>query len=235
MPGAKLDGMDRRIAQLALAILILLPMASPAAESTPPPTPAALSAAEKKFVADATTVLNGKYSTPAAAEKAGYVRYTNEDETGAISYANKVWESTSIAVPSQLWYDVHGRLLGADYSVYVDKHPAPPALFGITPARFFAENAHIHYVIRNADGSLTYSRALGTKKYAATGLNPMNPTAAGLAKAGAVASPDEVATVFLFPHIWDVTVWVVPNPSGPFADANPNVKPSQTPSPMDMH
>jgi hypothetical protein len=163
------------------------------------------------------------------------VRYTNEDETGAISYANNHWESTAQDLPSQLWYDVNGRLLGADYSVLVTDHPTPPSLFGITPARFFEEEAHIHYVVRNADGSLTFGRAVGAKKYAAAGLDPMHPTAAGLVKVGVVASPDQVATVFLFPHIWDVTVWVLPNPDGAFADANPNVKPSKTPSPTDMH
>jgi hypothetical protein len=54
-------------------------------------------------------------------------------------------------------------------------------------------------------------------------------------KVGAVDSPERVATVFLFPHIWDVTIWVLPNPDGPFADKNPNVKPSHTPNPTDMH
>jgi hypothetical protein len=63
----------------------------------------------------------------------------------------------------------------------------------------------------------------------------MHPTPAGLVKVGAVDAPDRVATVFLFPHIWDVTVWVLPNPDGAFADKNPNVTPSKTPSPMDMH
>ena len=29
-----------------------------------------------------------RYPNPAAATKAGYVRFTNEDETGAISYVN---------------------------------------------------------------------------------------------------------------------------------------------------
>jgi hypothetical protein len=227
--------MSARIAILALTALMLIPGAVLAAEPTPAPTPALLTTSEKKFVSDASATLNARFPTPAAAEKAGYVRYTNEDETGAISYANKHWNSTSEAAPSQLWYDVHGRLLGADYSVLVASHPAAPSLFGITPSRFFEENAHIHYVVRNGDGSLTYSRAVGAQKYAAAGLDPMHPTAAGLVKVGAVASPDQVATVFLFPNIWDVTVWVLPNPAGAFADANPNVKPSKPPSPTDMH
>jgi hypothetical protein len=222
--------MDRRIAWVALAALLLVPSDATAAE----PTPAALSAREKTFVADVAATLNKRFPTPAAAQSAGYVRYTNEDDTGAISYANQHWESTSERLPSQLWYDVKGRLLGADYSVLVAGHQTPPALFGIEPARFFEENAHIHYVVRNPDGSLTYSRAIGTKKYAAAGLDPEHPTAQGLAKVGAVDSPDRVATVFLFPHIWDVTVWVLPNPDGAFADKNPNVKPAHGPSPTDM-
>ncbi len=221
-----------RFAPLALAVLL----ASPAgAQPTQPPTPAALLPSETAAVAQIAATLGKRYPNPAAAEKAGYVRYTNEDVTGAISYADREWDSTSEDRPSQLWYDVNGRLLGADYSVLVAEHPTPPALFGIAPSRFFEENAHIHYVVRNPDGSLTYSRAVGAKKYAAAGLDPQHPTAAGLVKVGAVDSPDRVATVFLFPHIWDVTIWVLPNPAGAFADKNPNVKPSQTPGPTDMH
>jgi hypothetical protein len=227
--------MDRRISSVMLAALLLTPSTAALAQAAPAPTPAMLSAAEKTFVSDAVATLNKQFATPAQAEKAGYVRYTNEDNTGAISYANRHWDSTSEDRPSQLWYDVNGRLLGADYSVLVAEHPTPPALFGIEPSRFFEEDAHIHYVARNPDGSLTYSRAVGVKKYAAAGLDPMKPNAAGLVKLGAVDSPDRVATVFLFPHIWDVTVWVVPNPDGAFADKNPNVKPSRTPSPTDMN
>jgi hypothetical protein len=228
--------MNRRLTCIALAALLASPAIARAAdEPAPPPTPAALSTAEGRFVRDASRVLRAKFPTPAAAEKAGYVRYTNEDETGAISYADLRWNSTSESAPSQLWYDVHGRLLGADYSVRVADYPKAPSLFGITPTRFFEEHAHIHYVVRNPDGSLTYSRAVGAKKYAATGLDPLHPTAAGLVKVGAVDAANHVATVFLFPTIWDVTVWVLPNPAGPFADANPNVKPSKMPSSMDMH
>lgn len=226
--------MHRCLAQFMLAVLLALaPTGGWAAEPTPAPTPATLTVAEQRFVRDATATLGQRYPTPADAEKAGYVRYTNEDDTGAISYAGKNWDSISEAQPSQLWYDAHGRLLGADYSVLVAKHATAPSLFGITPARFFEANAHIHYVLKSADGRYTYSRAVGAKKYAAAGLDPMHPTAAGLVKVGAVTSPDDVATVFLFPHIWDVTVWVLPNPAGPFADKNPNVKPVHPPGPMD--
>ena len=33
--------------------------------------------------------------------------------------------------------------------------------------------------------------------------------------------------VFKHPEMWDMVVWVIPNPDGAFADANPNVKPSK--------
>jgi hypothetical protein len=224
-----------RTAVIALAVLLLAHALPAGAQATPQPTPATLSASESKAVAEIAATLNRRYPTPAAAEKAGYVRYTNEDDTGAISYADRQWESTSQERPSQLWYDVNGRLLGADYSVLVADHPTPPSLFGIAPSRFSEFRAHIHYVVRNPDGSLTYGRAVGAKKYAAAGLDAQHPTAAGLVKVGAVDSPERVATVFLFPHIWDVTIWVLPNPDGAFADKNPNVKPSQTPNSTDMH
>jgi hypothetical protein len=226
--------MHRRIALAVLVSLLFGPCAIGAAEPAPPPTPAALTAAERTFTAEAAAALKKRFPTPAAAERAGYVRYTNEDDTGAISYANQHWTSTTVALPSQVWYDVKGRLLGADYSVLVADHATPPALFGIDPSRFSEFNAHIHYVVRNPNGSLTYSRAVGVKKYAAAGLDPQHPTAAGLVKVGVVDAPDRVATVFLFPHIWDVTVWVLPNPDGPFADKNPNVTPSHKPAASDM-
>lgn len=31
----------------------------------------------------------------------------------------------------------------------------------------------------------------------------------------------------MHPAMWDLIVWVLPNPDGAWADANPNVKPSQ--------
>ena len=223
--------MHRHLATVALAAVLLVPALARAAD--PPPAP--MTSAETTAVSEIAATLNRRYPTPAAAEKAGYMRYTNEDDTGAISYANTHWESTSEALPSQLWYDVHGRLLGADYSVLVASHPKAPALFGFSPSRFGEESAHIHYVVKNADGSLTYSRAVGVKKYAAAGLDALHPTAAGLVKIGAVPAASNVATVFLFPHIWDVTVWVLPNPEGAFADKNPTVKPSRTPAPGDMN
>ncbi|MEA2690312.1 MAG: hypothetical protein QOD51_2919 [Candidatus Eremiobacteraeota bacterium] len=202
--------------------------ASPAAAPTAAPSP---SASETAFLKKVMTDLPKLYPNPAAANKAGYVRYTNEDETGAISYANaKAWDTTDPDVPSQLWYDVKGRLIGADFSARrnAEASPAPaaPALFGIDPKRFFKVGAHVHYVTCDkASGKCQYGKAVGAKKYAAIG-DVEHPTADGLVKAGAVKDAAAVSTVFLVPNMYDVTVWLVPNPLGQFADKNPAVTPS---------
>ncbi len=94
--------------------------------------------------------------------------------------------------------------------------------------RFITIGAHVHYVTcERASGKCTYGKAVGAKKYAAANDGDyFHPTAAGLVKAGAVKDAADVRAVFLYPAIYDVPVWVVPNPLGQFANENPNVKPS---------
>ena len=218
------------LAALALPTPARAADASPAAAPTAAPAP---SAAEAAFLAKIMRDLPKRYPTPQAAIQAGYVRYTNEDETGAISYANtKAWNSTDPGVPAQLWYDVKGRLVGADYSVRRDAEatPAPkperPSILGVDPKRVISIGAHVHYVTcEKATNKCVYGKAVGAKKYATVG-DVEHPTADGLVKAGAVKDAASVAAVFLYPAIYDVSVWVVPNPLGQFAEKNPNVVPS---------
>jgi hypothetical protein len=225
--------MNPRSVPLALAIA-LIPFAASAADA---PTPAAAptaapspSAAESAFLTKIMRDLPQRYPNPAAANKAGYVRYTNEDATGAISFVNtKAWNTTDPDVPAQLWYDVKGRLIGADFSVRRNANaspaPAAPSLFGIDPKRFGTVGAHVHYVTCDGMKKCTYGKAASATKYAAIG-DVEHPTADGLVKAGAVKDPTTVSTVFLYPAIYDVSVWVVPNPLGQFAEKNPAVTPS---------
>jgi hypothetical protein len=227
--------MRRRSTLLLALVLALAPFAARAAE-TPAPAPTAApspSAAEAAFLKKVMTSLPQRYPTTQSAMKAGYVRYTNEDETGAISYVNvKAWDTTDADVPAQLWYDVKGRLIGADFSVRRDPDatPAPkaarPSLFGIDPLRVITIGAHIHYVTCDkTTGKCVYGKAVGAKKYAAVG-DVEHPTADGLVKVGAVKDAASVSAVFLYPAIYDVSVWIVPNPLGQFADKNPAVTPS---------
>jgi hypothetical protein len=215
---------------LALALLLSPLSARAAAPATPAPAP---SASERTFLATIMRELPKRYPTPQAAAKAGYFRYGNEDSTGAISYVNdgRYWNVTDPLHPSQLWYDVRGRLLGADYSVLQSNVPAggKPTTLGIDPKRFSKNGAHVHYVTCTPAGACTYGKSVTRQRYAKyNGGDYRHPTAAGLVKAGAVKDAASVRHVFLYQGIWDVSVWVVPNPLGQFAETNPTVKPSPT-------
>lgn len=183
-------------------------------------------ATEAPLVARMAADLSKRFPTPADAVKAGYMRYTAEDDTGAISYANRHWTSADLAHPSQLWYDVKGRLLGADVSVPATSSKTPPkAQFGFLPSRWQYFELHDHYVLRGAGGKDTYG-GVGPKKIRGAGGDPNAPRAADLVKAGVVKKASDVRTAFLFPAVWDAAIWVIPNPSGAFAETNPNVTPS---------
>ncbi|HVS46248.1 MAG TPA: hypothetical protein VMS32_06230 [Verrucomicrobiae bacterium] len=180
--------------------------------------------AEAAFVLHMQADLLQRFPTTAAAEKAGYFRYTNEDDTGSISYANLQWTSADARHPSQLWYDVHGNLLGADFSQ--PGGPNAPTLWGVNPARWQDFRAHVHYLSVDASGKTIYGHATTVKKFVAAGGDLNNPQATTITKMGLVSNGNSVARVFLFPHVWDLIVWVMPNPNGAFADKNPLVIPS---------
>jgi len=186
---------------------------------------------EAAFVSKIAADLSSRFPTPAAARKAGYLRYTDEDDTGAISYADRQWTSKDEEHPSQLWFDAKNRLIGADYSVPMDG-PKPPQLFGIRPERWQKFGAHVHYGIAGPSGT-TYG-GIGAKTLAKTGGSVTHPTAEALVAAGIAKRARDVRFVFEFPAIWDVPVWIVPNPNGAFADKNPDVKPVNPPKEMKM-
>ncbi len=184
------------------------------------------STSENAFVSDITKDLTSRYPTAADAAKAGYTRYTTEDETGAISYANLQWQSVDIRHPSQLWYDKKGQLLGADYSILVSRSPSRPQLWGVNPGRWVEFDGHMHWVTKDpATGVLTYDQWAWDKAFVAAGGNPEHPGAATLVAMKKVDDAGNVVTVFHFPAVWDLIVWVKPNPNGAFADKNPLVQP----------
>lgn len=191
-------------------------------------------AGEVAFVQQVTKDLNARFPTPADAEKAGYFRYNNEDKTGAISYANLQWNSAADPAhpqPSQLWYDVKGHLLGADFSVPLtdQNSAAPPNLWGLDPGRWFKfTHAHVHYILKgDANTNAPYGHAVRGSDFIKNGGSFDNPTAAPLVKMGKIKSADDATKVFTFPAQYDVEVWLTPNPKGAFAETNPLVKPSK--------
>jgi hypothetical protein len=195
---------------------------SPAPQATLSPQP---QGTEVAFVQGIQKDLTARFATPADAEKAGYFRYGNEDEDGAISYANLQWQSADPQHPSQLWYDVNGNLLGADFSVLQSSSVEPPKLWGVSYQRWVSFREHVHYILTGANGQPVYG-ATSAKKFAAAGGNADNPQAETLVKMGIAKNVAQVQKVFLFPSIWDLIVWVKPNPNGAFAEKNPNVTPS---------
>jgi hypothetical protein len=219
----------KRSGVFAIAVfLALAPVASRAqmTAATPPPE-AALTPAESAFVAQASAALTKLYPKPHAAEAAGYFRFNNEDSSGAISYINPAYfTSPDMQHPQQLWYDVNGRLLGADFSQTVAAAPNGPTLFGLQPARFHKIPLHVHYGVKYPDGTIDYGLYVRASDFTKHGLDPLKPTAADLVKLEKVKSADLVAFVFADLDNWDAEMWVIPNPAGPFADLNPNVKPS---------
>jgi hypothetical protein len=216
------------LTRLFFAFAVVALTTIPGFAATPSPVPSLSpvpQGTEVAFVAMIQKDLMARFSTPAAAEKAGYFRYGNEDEDGAISYANLQWQSGNPKEPSQLWYDVHGNLLGADFSALQSSSPEPPSVWGVSYRRWTSFREHVHYILVGPNGTEVYG-ATSVKKFAAAGGDVDNPTAETVVKLGKAKNVADVKRVFLFPSIWDLIVWIKPNPSGAFADKNPDVIPS---------
>jgi len=216
--------LTRFVGALALLACTLAPVAA----ATPAPT-ATLSPfpdkSEAAFVTSIQKDLGTRFATIADAVKAGYFRYGNEDEDGAISYANLQWNSVDPQHPSQLWYDVHGNLLGADFSKLQSDSPTPPSIWGVDYRRWVSFREHVHYILAGPNGTETYG-ATSAKKFAAAGGSVDDPQPGTVVKMGIAKSVADVKRVFLFPSIWDLIVWIKPNPAGAFAEKNPLVTPS---------
>lgn len=214
--------MFKRIALTTLAALLCASAVSRADEE--PKFKGPLSAPERSFVRSIQRDLFTRFPRAADAEKAGYVRYTDVDSTGAISYADMQWTSSDSRHPSQLWYDKRGNLLGADFSIPSTTKKRPRA-FGVNPGRWYEFDEHVHYVLKDpATGKITWGRWVMAPQFVKAGGDPKHPQIATLLKLGKAKTADQVITIFNFPSVWDLIVWVKPNPSGAFAQKNPLVK-----------
>ncbi len=67
---------------------------------------------------------------------------------------------------------------------------------------------------------------LKAEKFSDAGGTVDNPQPETLVKWAIAKNVAEVKRVFLFPSLWDLIVWIKPNPNGAFADKNPLVTPS---------
>lgn len=171
---------------------------------------------EEQFVASAKADLLARFPHASDAEKAGYMRYTSPDDTGAISYANPKFFASDPKHPSQLWYDSSGNLMGADFSVPRPNGQPRPQVWGINPGRWYEFNGHVHYVVREPNGKMLYDQWIWNDDFVKAGGDLINPSPDILVKAGRVPSPDYIQTIFEFPTIWDLIVWIQPHAAGEF-------------------
>jgi len=213
--------------RVTIAVVILLVAGVAVARADQRPTNyGPLSASEQQFVKTLQATIGSRYATEADAEAQGFFRYTNEDDSGSISFANRHWVSADVAQPCQLWYDKHGALLGADYCEPYTPGAARPKKFGVDPGRWFEFDEHVHWVGTDPKtGKPTYDNYIMAPDYRKGGGDPENPSAADLVKMGKAKSAGSVQKIFEFPSSWDLVVWVKPNPSGAFNWKNPLVKP----------
>jgi hypothetical protein len=174
-----------------------------------------LTPTEQQFVNSVKADLLARFPHASDAEKAGYVRYTNPDDTGAISYADKKWNADPTH-PSQLWYDSSGNLMGADFSVPRPNGEPRPQLWGVDPGRWYEFNGHVHYVVQEPNGKMLYDQWVWNKDFTDEGGDLSAPSADTLVKLGRVPSPDFIQTIFEMPTQWDLIVWVTPHAAGPF-------------------
>jgi len=204
-------------ALLPVAVLAIFCAFAVAADADEQPTDTGpLSASETAFVQSVQKDLTARFPHVGDAEKAGYVRYTAPDDTGAISYANQHWNSDPTH-PSQLWYDKDGNLMGADFSVPRPHQEPRPNLWGVNPGRWFEFNGHVHYVVKDPQtGKMIYDQWIWNDDFVKAGGDLSHPSAETVVKAGRVPSADYIATIFEFPTIWDLIVWVKPHPEGAF-------------------
>jgi hypothetical protein len=203
----------RILLRAALTALICASAAAPAVADEQPTFTGPLSPSEKQFVASVKADLLARYPHVADAERAGYVRYTSPDDTGAISYANQKWNADPTH-PSQLWYDASGNLMGADFSVPRPNGEPRPQLWGINPGRWYEFNGHVHYVVKEPNGKTLYDQWIWNADFVKLGGNVGAPSAQTVVNAGRVPSADYVRTIFEFPTQWDLIVWVVPHAAG---------------------
>jgi len=199
------------LATALLAAIAAFAVAAPVSADETPTCRGPLSASEQAFVQSVQSDLTARFPHAEDALKAGYVRYTSPDDTGAISYANRQWTSDPTH-PSQLWYDKDGNLMGADFSVPRPNSESRPQLWGIDPCRWFEFNGHVHYVIRvPVTHKMVYDQWIWNSDFVAAGGSLTDPSPDTVVKMGRVPSSDYISTIFEFPTIWDLIVWVKPH------------------------
>ncbi|HVA38833.1 MAG TPA: hypothetical protein VNJ51_14595 [Candidatus Dormibacteraeota bacterium] len=176
--------------------------------------------AEAAFVARVAKALLAAYPTAVQAEKAGYVQTTGVDEDGTAIYFDHDFAHVSALHPNFLWYDRQGKLVGLDYEYPQANYPkTPTSLYPVAASRWTVVHEHVHFAYRIGAGPV---HLRGARAY--PNLRTPHITAADLAADHLLPAGATMVWAYHHPTCWDLGFWLVPNPNGPFAEANPDVK-----------
>lgn len=201
-----------------LVTVLSLALTQAAFASTNPP----LSDSEKAFVTKTSATLNATYPTTATAKSAGFTMlFDTIGDDNTYDWTNMSFTGVTPEHPNFLWYDRHGNLAGVDWELPAAGSPSAPTLaaFPVTSARWVKIPEHVHYACA-VNGKMKYGVAKATPA-----LRKGTITADELRSNGAKLPKDATLVWAMYhPAVWDLAMWTVPNPSGPFAEKNPNVK-----------
>ena len=189
--------------------------------ASPAPVPRP-NAAERAFVADVTSALQSKFATTGEASAAGYYRMTRLEPDGTVIWFNGKWDgAVSKYEPNFLWFDKNGKLVGLDYEYLTSTNlkPPGPAVYPVMASRWTTIDPHIHFAYKKPDGTIVRRGAAVLPHVKG------DPDAAELRAAKLLPANATLLWSHYHPKTWDLGFWVVPNPSGAFAELNPLVKP----------
>lgn len=179
-----------------------------------PPSPA-----EQAFVDRVSTLLIQEYPTRSAAQAYGYTDLTGKiDSDNTYNLTDMDFSNVTLARPNFLWFDRKGNLAGTDYEFPKSAYPKPPAQFPVNASRWTSIDAHVHLAY-TLNGKTVYAEAPAKENLQKAKLTSSDLKADGLLPDGAT-----LKWAMYHPDVWDLALWVVPNPRGAFAEDNPLVK-----------
>ena len=183
-------------------------------------------AEEAAFVRSIQADLGQRFPTAVSAERAGYLRYTNEDDTGSISYGEPSVAVARRASPEPALVRRARSAARRRLLRFEDQRDAAAPVGNSTGPLERIRRARALRRDRSRDRRASIRQVTSCRRHSSkrAAIFERRP-AATLVKLGLVKRTRDVSTIFLFPTIWDLIVWVKPNPSGAFADKNPLVSP----------
>jgi hypothetical protein len=211
---------------MGLFVAFAVGVAHASAATMPMPTPVATSApltdAEKAFVQTTSTQLGQLYPDTAAAKTAGYALLEGAiDSDNTYNWTNFAFKGVDPGHPNFLWFDRNGHLAGVDWELPKSAYASAPSgdAYPVQVSRWTSIPEHVHFAY-TVNGTTHYGAAKAT-----AALRQGTITAQQLRASGAKLPANATLVWAMYhPAVWDLAMWVVPNPNGAFAELNPNVK-----------